>query len=133
MLSSTMHGGATPDGKVVTGSYVDMMNNDTHGYVLQNGILETYDVPNSISTVVWDINEGLEMVGTYKGGDGRQHGFLQLADGSAPITVDAPNTPPFNAVSTTIQGINSPGVMTGQYTDTVGQTHGLVAIRASRN
>jgi hypothetical protein len=67
------------------------------------------------------------MVGTYDDSHGR-HGFLQLPDGSAPITVDAPQAAPFNAVSTVIQGINPAGVMTGQYTDTSGRTHGFVAV-----
>lgn len=124
---NSMHGGATPDGSVVTGFYVDMTTNHQHGYVLQNGVLQTYDVPNSSKTVIWDVNPGLEMVGTYNDSRG-QHGFLQLPDGSAPITVDAPKTAPFNAVSSLIQGINPSGVMTGQYTDTSGHTHGFAAI-----
>jgi len=126
---NSMHGGATPDGSIVTGFYTDMTAspNHVHGYVLHNGILQTYDVPNSSRTVVWDINPELGMVGTYDDSHGR-HGFLQLPDGSAPITVDAPQAAPFNAVSTVIQGINPAGVMTGQYTDTSGRTHGFVAV-----
>jgi hypothetical protein len=126
---NSMHGGATPDGSVVTGFYVDMMAkpNHTHGYVIQDGNLQTYDVPNSSFTVVWDINPERTMVGTYVDSHG-QHGFLQLPDGSAPITIDVPSTAPFNAVSTVIQGINPGGDMTGQYTDTGGHTHGLLAV-----
>jgi hypothetical protein len=124
---NSMHGGATPDGSVVTGFYVDMTTNHTHGYVIQNGILETYDVPGSTRTVVWDINPGQQMVGTYSDSKG-QHGFLQLPDAFAPITVDAPSAAPFNSVSTVIQGINSGGEMVGQYTDTSGHTHGLLVI-----
>jgi hypothetical protein len=126
---NSMHGGATPDGSVVTGFYVDMMAkpNHTHGYVIQDGNLQTYDVPNSSFTVVWDINPEKVKVGTYVDGLG-QHGFLQLPDGSEPITVDAPSTAPFNAVGTIIQGINPGGVMTGQYTDTSGHTHGLLVL-----
>ena len=127
---NSMHGGATPDGNVVTGFYVDMMAkpNHTHGYVIQDGNFQTYDVPNSSLTVVWDINPEKAMVGTYVDGHG-QHGFLQLPDGSVSITVDAPVTAPFNAVSTTIQGINPRGAMTGQYTDTMGHTHGLLVVQ----
>lgn len=124
---NSMHGGATPDGSVVTGFYVDMTTNHTHGYMIQNGVLETYDVPGSTRTVVWDINPGQQLVGTYSDSKG-QHGFLQLSDGSAPVTVDAPGTAPFNAVSTVIQGINPDGEMVGAYTDSNGHTHGLLAI-----
>lgn len=124
---NSMHGGATPDGNIVTGFYVDMTTNHTHGYVIQKGVLETYDVPGSTRTVVWDINPGQQMVGTYSDSKG-QHGFLQLSVGSAPITVDAPGAAPFNAVSTVIQGINPGGEMVGSYTDASGHTHGLLAI-----
>jgi len=130
---NSMHGGATPDGSVVTGFYVDMTTNHQHGYTLQNGVLQTYDVPNSIFTVVWDINPGLAMVGTYKDSTGKQHGFLQLPDGSAPITLDVPSTPPFNAVGTIAMGINPGGAIVGQYADSSGHTHGFLATSATAN
>ena len=78
---NSMHGGATPDGSVVTGFYVDMTTNHQHGYILQSGVLQTYDVPNSISTVIWDINPEQEIVGTYVDSSGKRHGFLQFRDG----------------------------------------------------
>ena len=129
---NSMHGGATPDGSIVVGFYVDMtaIPNHQHGYILQNGDLQPYDVPNSIQTVVWDINPGQEMVGTYKDSAGKQHGFLQLPDGSAPITLDVPITPPFNAVGTIAMGINPGGAIVGQYADSGGQTHGFLAVPA---
>ncbi len=130
----SMHGGAAPDGTAV-GFYGDMTNacKTNHGYVLQGGILQTYDVPNSISTTIWDINPGHVMVGTYTDNSARphQHGFLQLPDGSAPVTVDVPSTMPFNAVRTVIQSINPGGALVGQYTDTTGRTHGLLAVPAT--
>jgi len=57
---NSMHGGATPDGNTMVGFYVDMMTSHQHGYILQNGVVQTYDVPGSIQTVIWDINPGLE-------------------------------------------------------------------------
>jgi len=125
----SMHGGAAPDGTIV-GFYGDMTNacKTNHGYILQNGVLQTYDVPNSISTTVWDISPRREWVGVYTDKNGHQHGFVQLPDGSAPTTIDAPGTEPFNGVSTTIQGINPRGALVGQYTDSSGYTHGLLAI-----
>lgn len=131
---NSMHGGATPDGRVVTGFYVDMSvtPNHTHGYIIQNGVLQTYDIPGSTATTVWDINPGLEIVGTYIDTGKVQHGFMQLP-GSAPVTVDAPAVAPFYAVKTVFQGVNPAGVLTGQYTDTHGRTHGLVAIPSTEN
>jgi hypothetical protein len=120
---NSMHGGATPDGHTVVGFYVDMMTNHTHGYVLQDGILATYDVAGSTSTAVWGITPGQQLVGTYTDARGHQHGFLQLPDGSAPLPIDAPG-----ATRTVIQGVNPDGAMVGQYTDSSGHTHGLLAV-----
>lgn len=123
---NSMHGGATPDGRVVTGFYVDMSNH-THGYIIEDDVLQTYDIADSLATVVWDINPGLEIAGTYIDAEKRQHGFIQLP-GSAPVTIDAPTIEPFYATRTVFQGVNAAGVLTGQYTDIQGRTHGLVAI-----
>jgi len=46
-FTNSMHGGATPDGDTVVGFYVDMMTNHTHGYVLQDGVLQPYDGPTA--------------------------------------------------------------------------------------
>jgi hypothetical protein len=124
---NSMHGGSTPDGGTVVGFYTDMMTGQQHGYVLRNRVLEPYNVPGSTSTVVWDVNPGLEFAGTYVSGTGKRHGFLQLPDGSAPADVDFPG-----AVATVAMGINAGGVIVGQYTDTAGRTHGLLAIPESR-
>ncbi|HEV2387521.1 MAG TPA: hypothetical protein VGS20_09720 [Candidatus Acidoferrales bacterium] len=127
---NSMHGGATPDGSIVTGFYVDMkaIPNHTHGYFLQDGVLQTYDVPDSTFTVVWDINPGKEAVGTYFDKAGKQHGFIQLPDGSVPITLDVPSTPPFNAVGNNAMGVNPAGAIVGQYADKNGHTHAFLAV-----
>jgi hypothetical protein len=131
---NSMHGGATPDGSTVVGFCVDVdqdvdpdmdLTNHTHGYILQNGNLQLYDVPGSTFTVVWDITPGKEMVGTYIDAGGKQHGFLRLPDGSAPITVDFPG-----ATATVIQGVNPGGAIVGAYTDTGNHTHGFLGVPA---
>lgn len=124
----SMHGSTTPDGTTIVGFYGNSATGfkTTHGYILQNGVLQTYDVPNSTSTTIWDVNPGLEMVGTYIDSTGKQHGFVQLPDGTAPITLDFPN-----AVATVAQGINPAGAIVGQYRDTSGHTHGFLAVPAS--
>jgi hypothetical protein len=122
---NSMHGAATPDGRTVVGFYTDMTAGNQHGYVLQNGVLQSYDVPLSIRTVIWDINPGRQFVGTYDDANGRRHAFLQPPDGSAPIVVDYPG-----AVATIAMGINPAGAIVGQYTDTTGRTHGFLAVPA---
>jgi hypothetical protein len=130
---NSMHGGATPDGSTVVGFYVDMTTGHRHGYIVEDGVLQTYDVPSSTSTTIWDINPGREFVGTYDDRSGKRHGFLQLSNGSAPMTLDVPSTPPFNAVSTVAMGMNPGGAIVGQYTDTSGLTHGFLAVPAGSN
>jgi uncharacterized membrane protein len=125
---SSMHTGATPGGNIKVGLYNDMTTGRWHGYILQNGMLQTYDVPNSTFTWIWDINPKQELVGTYKDTSGKQHGFLQPADGSASITIDYPN-----AVTSIAMGLNPEGAIVGQYTDTKGQTHGFLAAPVSGN
>jgi len=83
-----MHRGATPDGNVIVGFYADMMTGHVYGYLLRNGMLQPYDVPDSLFTILWDINPKEDLVGNYRDTSGKVHGFLQLADGSAPITID---------------------------------------------
>ena len=118
----SMHRGATPDGSILVGFYVDMGTGHQHGYLLQNGTLQPYDVPDSILTVVFDINPKQELVGLYRDKSGKQQGFLQLPDGSAPIPIDYPN-----AVSSAAIGLNPEGAIVGQYTDTSGHTHSFLA------
>lgn len=120
---NSMHGGATPDGTTIVGFYTDMMTGRQHGYVLQNGVLDPYDVPLSIRTVAWDINPRGDFVGTFDDPHGTRHGFLQLSDGSVPIGIDYPG-----AVATVAMGINPAGTIVGQYTDTAGVTHGFLVI-----
>src|SRR5579859_3145958 len=62
---SSMHTGATPGGNIKVGLYNDMTTGLWHGYILQNGMLQTYDVPDSTLTAIWDINPKGEFVGTY--------------------------------------------------------------------
>lgn len=132
---NSMHRSANPDGSIIVGFYVDMMvtPNHQHGYLLQDGVLQTWDVPNSTSTVIWDINARLEFVGGYFDSTGRQHGFLQLPHESAPITVDVPSTPPFNSGACDWHGITPDGTLAGAYTDTQGHTHGVLAVPADGN
>jgi hypothetical protein len=76
-------------------------------------------------TNTYDINPARDFVGIYIGSGGHRHGFLQLADGSAPITLTFPG-----AVHTRAYGINPGLSIVGQYIDTSGYTHGFLAVPA---
>jgi hypothetical protein len=124
-VPASMNNGATPDGHTIVGLWTDMMMGQSHGYVVRDGNFQSYDVPGSLGTNIWDINPAEAFVGTYTDSSKKSHGFLQLPDGSAPITIDYPN-----AVSTATFGINPGGAIVGQYTDMSGHTHGFLATPA---
>ena len=124
-VPASMENGATPDQSMRVGLYIDMMTGFNHGYIVQNGILQTYDVPGPQGpqqTNTYDINPAGDFVGIYIGSSGHRHGFLQLAGGSAPITLTYPD-----AVHTRAYGINPGLSIVGHYIDTSGHTHGFLA------
>ena len=125
-VPSSMENGATPDAGIRIGLYVDMATGFNHGYVVQDGVLQTYDFPGPLQTNIYDINPEGDFVGIYIGAAGHRHGFFQPADGSAPITLTYPN-----AVHTRAFGINPGMAIVGHYIDTNGQTHGFLAVPAS--
>jgi probable HAF family extracellular repeat protein len=128
-VMASMNNGATPGGNTIVGFFTDMMANRVHGFVVQNGDFQMYDIPGSMLTQIWDINPELQFVGTFLDNMGKRHGFLQRLDGSSPETIDVPNTAPFHASpSTIVFGINPGGAIVGQYTDTSGHTHGFFAL-----
>jgi uncharacterized membrane protein len=122
-VPASMDTGATPDGSIRVGLYADMTTGFNHGYLVRNGIFQTYDVPGPLQTNIYDINPAGDFVGIYIGSGGHWHGFLQLADGSAPITLTYPG-----AVHSRAYGINPGEAVVGHYIDTSGHTHGFLAL-----
>lgn len=123
-LPASMNNGATPDGNIIVGLHTDAAKHD-HGYVVQFGELQPYDVPGSTNTRIWDMNPVANFVGVYRDNSNNAHGFLQLSDGSAPVTIDYPG-----AISSFAVGINPGGAIVGQYNDSTGHAHGFVAVPA---
>jgi uncharacterized membrane protein len=120
---SSMNNGAAGNG-VIAGFWDDMNTaSHRHGFLVQNGIFRSYDVPGSTVslTAIWDMNRDGQFVGTYVDATGR-HGFLQNPDGSAPIQLDAPGGP-----NTVAFGINPEGAVVGTYT-VAGKTRGFLAV-----
>lgn len=124
-VPDSMNNGATPGGNTIVGGWTDMATGHTHGYVVQHGNFQSYDVPSSVSSWIWDINPAGAFVGFYH--TSRNHGFLQLPDGSVPIPIDPPNS-----VGATAIGINPSGSIVGQYTDTSAHLHGFLAAPAGQ-
>ncbi len=125
-VPASMNNGATPDGSTIVGHFTDMNTNLVHGFIVQNGGLQIYDVPSSVMTQIWDINPGREFVGTYKDSSGKQRAFLQLQDGSVFTSIDYPG-----AAATIAFGVNPGGAIVGQYAAS-GNIHGFVALPADK-
>ena len=56
------------------GLYFDVDGN-SHGFVLNNGVYTTVNVPGAVDTQINSINAKGEIVGIYDGADGISHGF----------------------------------------------------------
>jgi uncharacterized membrane protein len=125
-VPDSMNNGATPDGGTIVGGWTNLADGHTHGYVVRGGIFQSYDVPGSDLTFIWDINEGRALVGVYHAA--RNYGFLQLPDGSDPVTLDPPNS-----VNAAAGGINAGGLIVGQYVDSNGHVHGFLAVPRDSN
>lgn len=127
----SMNNGATPDGSVIVGLYVDPPDSSGqyHGYVVHHGIFHPYDVPGSTATQTWGINSAADFVGLYDDTNGNEHGFLQRWGAATPITIDVPSGPPFNATLTDAFAINPAGAIVGLYIDAGGNFHGYLAVR----
>jgi uncharacterized membrane protein len=127
----SMNNGATPDGSVIVGLYVDPpgASGQYHGYIVHDGTFQQYDVPGSTLTQTWGINPAADFVGLYDDSNGNEHGFLQRWDSSAPMTIDVPSGPPFNATLTDAFAINPAGAIVGLYIDAAGNLHGYLAVR----
>lgn len=134
---ASMNNGATPDGNIIVGLYVNppvppSQGGVNHGYVVENGKFVPYDVPGSVLTQIWGINSSADFVGLYDDAAGNEHGFMQRWGESAPITIDVPSSPPFNSILTDAFGINSGGRVVGLYIDSNGDFHGFLAVPASQ-
>ena len=127
-IPASMNNGATPDGSTVVGLYADltMMPPPTHGFVIENGNFQSFDVPNSTFTEAWDINPAANIVGDFQDKAGMFHGFLRTANGYTSIDFPA-------ATATHAYGINPGGAIVGIYADTSKVTHGFLAVPAASN
>jgi probable HAF family extracellular repeat protein len=114
----SMNNSGTSNAQTIVG--MDMTMGRNRGYIVREGKFQPYDVAGSSSTAIWDVNASGAFVGVYR--TNRNHGFLQLPDGSAPITIDPPNS-----VNATALGINSAGSVVGQYTEAGGRLRGFLA------
>jgi probable HAF family extracellular repeat protein len=94
------------------------------GFLLDDGIFTTIDVPGATFTQAFGINELGQIVGSYVDVSGAECGFL-LDKGSF-ATIDIPG-----ATHTDANGINNRGQFVGGFTDAGGAFHGFLATPSS--
>ena len=119
---SSMHNGATPNGKRITGLFMNMMTNRSESYVIEDGEFTEFMVPGSTLTSAWDMNPRGEIVGVYRDASNRIHGFLRSGDDY--LSVDVPE-----ATATRAFGINAGGDIVGAYVDSANRTRAFIATR----
>jgi hypothetical protein len=126
----SMNNGATPDGSIIVGLYVDPPDpsGQYHGYIVHDGTFHPYDIPGSVATQIWGINPAADFVGLYDDTNGNEHGFVQRWGAATSTTIDVPAGPPFNATLTDAFAINPAGAIVGLYIDTTGNFHGYLAV-----
>jgi len=131
-VPNSMNNAATPDGSIIVGLYTPAGASRAHGYTVQDGVFSDYVFPGSLATQIWGINPTGNFVGLYRilnAGRLEAHGFLQLADGSAPIAINyVDQVTGQQAVQTQAFGISPAGAIVGLYLDSSGAEHGFLAV-----
>ena len=117
----SMNNGATPDLQLIVGFWFNMMDNQTQGYMIENGVFTSFMVPGSNATQAWDVNPDGAIVGFYRVGT-TLRGFLKI--GETYNTIHYPGSAVTRAF-----GINARGDIVGNYV-VGGVTHAFLAREA---
>ena len=89
------------------------------GFTLIDGVFSTYDVPGSLKTVFYGLNNAGQAAGFYTGSDKVDHGVI-AQDGKL-TQFDFPG-----AAQTEIYGISETGIFAGNIIDAAGVIHGFM-------
>jgi probable HAF family extracellular repeat protein len=110
-------------GRLIVGYTVG--DDRVHGFTLENGTVEEIEVPDSIQTLLYGVENNGRLVGAYFRNDhSGAHGLLYFH--GAVTTLDVPG-----ATSTIAHGINDPQQIVGEFRDKNGQVHGFFYDRGS--
>ena len=75
----SMNNGATQDLQLMVGFWFNMMDNQTQGYMIENGVFTSSMVPGSNATSAWDVNPDGAIVGQYSVGT-TLRGFVKTGE-----------------------------------------------------
>lgn len=103
----SMNNGATPDLQLMVGFWFNMMDDQTQGYMIENGVFTSFMVPGSNATSAWDVNPDGAIVGQYVVGT-TLRGFVKT--GETYTTIHYPGSTVTRAF-----GINARGDIVGNY------------------
>lgn len=103
----SMNNGATPDLRLMVGFWFNMMDNQSQGYMIENGVFTSFMVPGSNATNAWDVNPDGAIVGVYSVGT-TVLGFVKTGD--TYTTINYPGSTVTRAF-----GINPRGDVVGNY------------------
>lgn len=117
---ASMHNGATPDRRRITGLFRNMMTGRGEAYVIEDGVFTPFVIDGSTSTAAWDMNPAGDIVGNYQNPTG-VHGFVLTDEGHQ--SLDVPG-----ASATRAFGINARGDVVGHYV-AGGRIRGFIAER----
>jgi hypothetical protein len=117
------------DRRQVAGIYVDA-DGAVHGFLWDDGDVETIDVPGATATVVLGINNRGQMVGSYIDADGAYRGFLRQRRGDITKLPEAPGADPVSG-GTQPAMINDRGQIVGVAYDARGGSRGFLLDRGA--
>ena len=103
----SMQNGATPGLELLVGFWFNMMDNQTQGYMIENGVFTSFMVPGSNATSAWDVNPDGAIVGQYIVGT-TLRGFVKT--GETYTTIHYPGSTVTRAF-----GINARSDIVGNY------------------
>ncbi len=103
----SMQNGATPGLDLLVGFWFNMMDDQTQGYMIENGVFTSFMVPGSNGTAAWDVNPDGAIVGVYSVGT-TTRGFVKV--GETYTTIHYPGSTVTRAF-----GINARGDIVGNY------------------
>lgn len=111
--------GINDDGTICgTFAFTDRLG--LHSYLLRQGLFSIIDVPDSINTFAFGINNMEDIVGVYVDAEGISHGYL--SSGGRITLIEHPD-----AANTVPRGINSAGSIVGLFDDNAGR-HGFFKV-----
>ena len=99
----------------------------TRAWVSIAGSVSFFSVPDTLTTVVYGLNNSNQAVGQYTDSASVGQGYFRDTDGTLTFPIDPPDS-----TDTFLFGINDRKWMVGRYKDNMGVTHGLFFLSPTR-